>query len=144
MSVLAPARRFAVRARSAGAVGVVALVLSLLAAGCAPIAQIGTTGVTVQRIQRALGLPVNGVYGSSTATAVSRWQTAHHLKATGAVDAATMNVRCSRFPVTERTIGTSVRGRPHQPGDHRKPATRPARFSCSAASTATSAPGCRC
>jgi murein peptide amidase A len=113
MSVLAPARRIALRARAVGAIGpigIVAIAASLLAAGCAPIAQIGTTGVTVQRIQRAVGLPVDGVYGSSTAAAVSRWQTAHHLKGTGAVDAATMNALFP-FPVTSRTIATSVRGR---------------------------------
>lgn len=110
MSVLASARRIALRARAAGAISVVTIVLSLLAAGCAPIAQIGTTGVTVQRIQRALGLPVDGVYVSSTASAVSRWQTAHHLKSTGVVDVATMSALFP-FPVTSRTIATSVRGR---------------------------------
>ncbi|HEX4427884.1 MAG TPA: M14 family zinc carboxypeptidase [Frankiaceae bacterium] len=111
MSVFAPARRIALRARAAGAIGTVAVALCLLASGCAPIAQVGTTGVTVQRIQRALNLPVNGVYSSSTAAAVSRWQTAHHLPSTGVVDVATMNALFP-FQVTERTIGTSVQGRP--------------------------------
>ena len=64
----------------------------------------------MERIQRALNLPVDGVYGAGTAAAVTRWQVAHHRTPTGTVDQATMRVLFP-FPMTTRTIGTSVRGR---------------------------------
>jgi protein MpaA len=100
--------------RIARACALIAVSVSLLAAnGCAPpgtVAQLGSTGVTVQRIQRALNLPVDGVYGAGTVAAVAKWQTVHHLSHTGWVDQATMNALFP-FRITTRTLGTSVRGR---------------------------------
>ncbi len=84
------------------------------ATSCLPpgvVAQTGSRGAAVERIQRALGLPVDGVYGASTTSAVSRWQAGHRLAATGTVDQATMKVLFP-FPLTTRVIGTSVRGLP--------------------------------
>jgi murein peptide amidase A len=96
------------------ACAVIAVLASVLAAnGCAPpgtVAQLGSTGVTVQRIQRALNLPVDGVYGAGTVAAVTKWQTAHRLNHTGWVDQATMTALFP-FRITTRTLGTSVRGR---------------------------------
>jgi len=94
-------------------VGVSVLAAVLFAGGCtpAPVASLGSRGVTVERIQRALNLPVDGVYGAGTAAAIARWQTARQLKPTGTVDQATMSALFA-FRMTTRTIGTSVRGRP--------------------------------
>ena len=48
----------------------------------------GSTGTAVRVLQRALGgLAVDGAYGPRTAAAVSSFQKAHHLKATGVTDA---------------------------------------------------------
>ncbi len=48
----------------------------------------GSTGTAVRVLQRALGgLSVDGAYGPRTAAAVSSFQKAHHLKATGVTDA---------------------------------------------------------
>ena len=50
----------------------------------------GSTGVAVQAVQRALRVtPVSGWFGPVTRAAVTAFQAAHHLPATGAVDAAT-------------------------------------------------------
>jgi protein MpaA len=97
-----------------GALLVSLAILATTAAACTPpgtIAQRGSTGVTVQRIQRALNLPVDGFYGAGTQASVARFQTAHRLPSTGAVDAAT-NSALFPFPVLTRQIGTSVQGRP--------------------------------
>jgi len=106
---------WATRARAArlGTVAGLAAALCLTTACLPPgiAAQVGSTGTTVERVQRALALPVDGYYGPSTAAAVARWQSGHHLARTGRVDTATMRALFP-FPVSTRTIGASVRGLP--------------------------------
>jgi len=53
---------------------------------------VGSTGPVVRAVQQAVGLGgrlVDGSYGTVTAGAVSRWQAAHGVPASGVVDAAT-------------------------------------------------------
>ncbi len=104
-----------VHPRLARAVAVAGLLVASLAlSGCLPpgiLAQAGSTGSTVERVQRALNLPVDGYYGATTISAVARWQAAHRLPRSGKVDTATMRALFP-FPITTRRIGTSVRGLP--------------------------------
>jgi peptidoglycan hydrolase-like protein with peptidoglycan-binding domain len=52
------------------------------------VLKVGSTGTAVRVLQRALGgLAVDGAYGPRTAAAVSAFQKAHKLKATGVTDA---------------------------------------------------------
>ncbi len=52
--------------------------------------KVGSTGAAVKVLQRALGgMVVDGSYRTATAAAVKAFQTAHHLPATGVVDAKT-------------------------------------------------------
>jgi len=57
-------------------------------ADCAAIA-IGSHGPAVQTLQRAVGATPDGDFGPLTQKAVTGWQTAHKIKTTGVVDAAT-------------------------------------------------------
>jgi len=57
-------------------------------ADCAAIG-IGSHGPAVQTLQRAVGAAPDGDFGPLTQKAVVGWQTAHKIKATGVVDAAT-------------------------------------------------------
>lgn len=57
-------------------------------ADCATLA-IGSHGAAVQTLQRTVGTSPDGDLGPLTQKAVTAWQTAHKIKATGAVDAAT-------------------------------------------------------
>ena len=53
------------------------------------VAQIGSRGSAVVIIQRAVHASPDGIYGPKTAAAVTIWQRAHHLTATGVVDSLT-------------------------------------------------------
>jgi peptidoglycan hydrolase-like protein with peptidoglycan-binding domain len=73
---------------------VVALALALPAAGPAtasalPTLERGDRGASVKRLQRALHLHADGVFGAGTARAVRRFQRRHDLKADGIVGAST-------------------------------------------------------
>ncbi|MBV9097835.1 MAG: peptidoglycan-binding protein [Frankiaceae bacterium] len=57
-------------------------------ADCAAVA-VGSHGPAVQTLQRAVGATPDGDFGPQTKKAVSAWQSAHKIKATGVVDAAT-------------------------------------------------------
>jgi cell wall-associated NlpC family hydrolase len=97
-----PSRRglLTARVRRAGAAGLVGVLgfASFAAAGpskppaptaeCAAVA-IGSTGPAVQTLQTAVGATPDGDFGPLTQKAVSVWQAAHKVKATGVVDAAT-------------------------------------------------------
>lgn len=59
-------------------------------AAAAPIvAQMGSRGSTVVTVQRVVHVTANGAFGSTTVAAVKVFQRAHHLAATGVVDAIT-------------------------------------------------------
>jgi peptidoglycan hydrolase-like protein with peptidoglycan-binding domain len=49
----------------------------------------GFTGTVVSAIQKAVGVSVDGTFGSLTRQAVQKWQTTHALTATGVVNAPT-------------------------------------------------------
>jgi peptidoglycan hydrolase-like protein with peptidoglycan-binding domain len=57
-------------------------------ANCAAVA-LGSHGPAVQTLQRAVGATPDGDFGPLTQKAVTAWQAAHKVKATGVVDAAT-------------------------------------------------------
>ncbi|MDQ1747676.1 MAG: hypothetical protein QOD07_1939 [Frankiaceae bacterium] len=57
-------------------------------ANCAAVA-LGSHGPAVQTLQRAVGATPDGDFGPLTQKAVTSWQAAHKVKATGVVDAAT-------------------------------------------------------
>ena len=46
------------------------------------------SGKAVAALQRVLGMSVTGYFGPSTKAYVARWQTRHHLAASGYVDHA--------------------------------------------------------
>lgn len=84
------------RVASIGLVGVLGFA-SFAAAGptkaaptadCAAVA-VGSHGPAVQTLQHAVGATPDGDFGPLTQKAVTAWQTAHKIKATGVVDAAT-------------------------------------------------------
>ncbi len=52
----------------------------------------GSTGGAVRAIQKLVGVTVDGQFGAATAKALSTWQTAHHVTASGVVDAGTWSV----------------------------------------------------
>jgi lysozyme family protein len=74
----------------------IAVVLALLAPAAAPAGasalatlERGDRGPSVKRLQRALHLRADGVFGAGTARAVRRFQRRHHLRADGVVGAST-------------------------------------------------------
>ena len=63
----------------------------------------GARGPTVAEVQRALGLPADGVFGRGTATAVARFQSARGLTSDGVVGPATLRaLRSTAAPVAAR------------------------------------------
>lgn len=53
--------------------------------------KINSKGEDVKKLQKALGLPPDGIFGKQTETAVKKFQTEHGLKADGVVGSATWN-----------------------------------------------------
>jgi peptidoglycan hydrolase-like protein with peptidoglycan-binding domain len=74
---------------AAGVSGAVGAAAPATAAARTPVLKRGSHGAGVARVQRALGLTPDGVFGPATARAVKRWQRAHGLTADGVVGAAT-------------------------------------------------------
>jgi peptidoglycan hydrolase-like protein with peptidoglycan-binding domain len=90
-------RRLALRGRAGVTVAIVASAIAAggaLAQDPAPSSDGGatasTSGVSVAAIQRALGLPADGVYGPRTRAAVRRFQRRHGLKVDGVAGPATL------------------------------------------------------
>ena len=52
----------------------------------------GSSGVMVQKIQQALYLPVDGIFGPMTEKAVIEFQKRHKLEPTGIVDEKTLKL----------------------------------------------------
>jgi cell wall-associated NlpC family hydrolase len=65
-----------------------ALLLVPAAADAKPLKR-GSHGVHVQRVQRIVGVPADGIFGKGTKRAVERWQRRHGLTADGVVGPAT-------------------------------------------------------
>jgi peptidoglycan hydrolase-like protein with peptidoglycan-binding domain len=90
----------------------VALLLSLAPAGAAHAAakplKRGSHGVRVERVQRWLGLPADGIFGSGTRRAVKRFQRVHGLTPDGIVGPAT--IRALRRAARSSRSATPTRG----------------------------------
>ena len=82
-----------------------ATLLALPAAADAKPLKHGSRGAAVQRLQRALHLTPDGVFGRGTVRAVRRFQRRHHLHADGIVGAAT-------WRMIRRARGAAAAGRP--------------------------------
>ena len=65
--------------------------------------QAGDTGPVVAAVQKAVGTTADGSYGSLTTAAVSRWQSAHVVAATGVVDSDTWRVLLTATPAAAPT-----------------------------------------
>lgn len=102
----------------AGAVALVAVLgfTSFAAAGasqpppvatCASVA-IGSQGQAVRTLQQAVGATPDGDFGPLTQKAVTTWQKAHHVTATGVVDAATWKALPSAVAIA--ACGQQARG----------------------------------
>jgi peptidoglycan hydrolase-like protein with peptidoglycan-binding domain len=68
---------------------------------------------SVSDVQRALGIPADGVFGPQTAEAVKKWQKAHGLTADGIVGPATadaMGLAAPGHPLKQRSSGSSGSG----------------------------------
>jgi cell wall-associated NlpC family hydrolase len=76
-------------------------------ADCAAIA-IGSHGPAVQTLQRAVGTTPDGDFGPMTQKAVTAWQRAHKVKATGVVDAVTW--KALPVPVAVAACREQVKG----------------------------------
>ncbi|MDQ1683692.1 MAG: hypothetical protein QOC82_429 [Frankiaceae bacterium] len=76
-------------------------------ADCAAIG-VGSVGPAVQTLQRAVGATPDGDFGPLTKRAVTSWQTAHKLTATGVVDAATW--KALPVPVAVAACRQQVKG----------------------------------
>jgi hypothetical protein len=116
----APGRRLPWRRAGAGAASLVVTLAftSFAAVGSAGAAaatvatcatlSTGAHGAAVATIQRLVGTPADGDFGPLTAAALARWQTTHHLRGTGRVDAATW--RALPTTVATQACGQPVRG----------------------------------
>jgi hypothetical protein len=84
------------------------------AATVLPTLRYGSRGTYVRYVQPLVGVPATGFYGTRTVAAVKKFQTAHKLKATGVVAAATWiwlkRVAAYRAHVASR--GTTTTGDP--------------------------------
>jgi cell wall-associated NlpC family hydrolase len=77
---------------------------------CAQIGQ-GATGAAVKTIQTLVGATADGQFGPGTAASLKTWQTAHHLTASGVVDAATwsaMPAKTARKACGQKIAGSGV------------------------------------
>jgi cell wall-associated NlpC family hydrolase len=77
-------------------------------ADCATVG-VGSHGPAVVTLQRAVRATPDGDYGPQTAKAVAKWQRRHHVKVTGAVDAATW--KRLPVPVAVAACGQPVTGK---------------------------------
>src|SRR3954452_19930216 len=70
----------------------VAAIASMLLSGGAAAAtlQMGSRGSAVKQVQRKLGVPTTGYYGTQTKAAVKRFQRSHGLRADGVAGPATL------------------------------------------------------
>jgi peptidoglycan hydrolase-like protein with peptidoglycan-binding domain len=78
--------------RRAGAVLALAMLMPAAVpdtSSALPTLERGDRGPSVERLQRALGLHADGIFGSGTARAVRRFQRRHRLEADGVVGAST-------------------------------------------------------
>jgi peptidoglycan hydrolase-like protein with peptidoglycan-binding domain len=98
-----PARR---RAGVAVALAVLVSIAAPAGASALPTLERGDRGASVKRLQRALHLRADGVFGRGTARAVRRFQRRHHLRADGVVGASTWRM----------IRRSSSRGRSGRPG----------------------------
>lgn len=91
MTLTPPMRRGMPRLASALAIACAVLLaaLSAPAAQALPTLEPGDHGRSVKRVQRALGLAADGIYGEGTARVVRRFQRQHHLTADGVVGPGT-------------------------------------------------------
>jgi peptidoglycan hydrolase-like protein with peptidoglycan-binding domain len=71
------------------ALGAIAPGLSVAEAQALPTLKPGQHGKSVRKLQRALHLPGDGIFGHTTARAVRRFQRRHHLRADGVVGPTT-------------------------------------------------------
>ena len=62
---------------------------------------------SVRGVQQALGLPVDGIYGPKTVSALKAFQTAHGLKTDGVVGSLTWKELSARLPKQEETTTSS-------------------------------------
>jgi Putative peptidoglycan binding domain len=102
------------------AVALVAACCALPAAAAPPTLERGDRGPSVRRLQRALHLPADGVFGRDTVRAVRRLQRRHGLKADGIVGPATWRTlggarsprsgRRRAVRILQRRIGVAVDG----------------------------------
>jgi peptidoglycan hydrolase-like protein with peptidoglycan-binding domain len=77
------------------------------------------SGGGVRKLQRALGIPADGVFGPQTAKALKRWQRRHGLTADGIAGPATRSaLGIGRGPVLKRKGGGHKR-RAHRAASHR-------------------------
>jgi hypothetical protein len=77
------------RAGVAVALALLVPVVAPSAASALPTLERGDRGASVKRLQRALHLRADGVFGRGTARAVRRFQRRHHLRADGVVGSST-------------------------------------------------------
>ena len=70
----------------------VALLALPAGASASTILEKGDNGRSVARLQRALGLPADGIFGPATARALKRFQRRHHIEADGIAGPATWSL----------------------------------------------------
>jgi cell wall-associated NlpC family hydrolase len=77
---------------------------------CAQLGQ-GATGAAVKTVQKLIKVDADGQYGPATAKALKKWQTKHHITATGVVDAATWSAlptKTARKACAQKVAGTGI------------------------------------
>jgi hypothetical protein len=86
----------------------IAILLALAAPAGARVLKRGTHGPRVARVQRALGLPGDGIFGPATRRAVRRFQRAHGLTADGLVGPATWRALTARGGGSVRALQAAL------------------------------------
>ena len=102
------------------------LALALIAPGSAVAARVlkkGAHGPRVAKIQRKLGIPVDGIFGPGTKAAVMRFQRAHGLTPDGIVGPATLAALRAKGSRSARSRGGRRRSHARN-GSHRQDAIR--------------------
>ena len=88
---------------------------ALAAGGSTTLLHRGSHGSTIVAVQRALGIPADGVYGPQTRRAVIAFQRAHGLIVDGIVGPQTLGalgLSSSQAPSTSGQTGSSTRASP--------------------------------
>jgi hypothetical protein len=84
------------------------ILLALATPAGARVLKRGSHGPRVTRVQRALGLPVDGIYGPATKRAVRRFQRAHRLGVDGLVGPATWRALTARRGGSVRALQAAL------------------------------------